>query len=138
MRAALWTLQIVLAVVFGAAGLMKLVVPIATLAAQDPWIGDAPGLIHFIGVAEIAGAIGVIVPAATRILPLLTPLAAAGLTAIMILATAFNASRGDWWSIALTVPLGALAAFVAWGRFRRAPIASRHRIGASGLAANRG
>src|ERR1700722_11806831 len=84
MTRALWIVQILLALIFLFAGGIKLVLPAAQLTGQTPL--PAPFL-RFIGVAEIAGALGLILPGALRIRPGLTPLAAAGLTIIMIGAT---------------------------------------------------
>jgi hypothetical protein len=81
------------------------------------------GLVKFIGVAEVSGALGVILPAATRIRPLLTPLAAVGFGVIMVLASGLHLSLGQ--PPILQVILGGLAAFVAWGRLCKAPIAPR-------------
>ncbi len=121
----LWIVQILLAFAFGAAGTMKTFTPIDELALQMPWVVSAPALARFIGVSEIAGAIGLILPAATRIKPSLTPLAAWALVLVMILAALFHAVRGEWSAIPINVVIGALAAFVAWGRSRKAPITVR-------------
>src|SRR3954464_9187581 len=81
---ALWIVQVLLAVAFGLAGFPKLTQPIAALAAAMPWTRDVPSaLVRVIGTAEIAGALGLILPAATRVRPGLTPLAAAGLVVVM-------------------------------------------------------
>ena len=112
----LWVAQGLLAAVFLMAGGMKLTAP----PEQFAQAGIAPGLARFIGVAEIAGALGLVLPAATGILPFLTPLAALGLTVVMVLATGFHVQHGDTLAHTLMpVPIGAIAAFVAWGRFRR-------------------
>ena len=120
---ALWAVQGLLLVAFGAAGLMKLTTPADALAASPQ--GLPVGLVRFIGGAEFAGALGVVLPALTRIRPALTPLAAAGLVAVMVLAAAFHLSRGEVVEAGPAVVLGALAAFVVWGRGRRAPVAPR-------------
>jgi len=113
--------QAVLALAFGAAGLGKLL-NTAVFAAQ---MGSGPALVLFIGISELAGALGVVVPAATRIKPGLTPLAALGLATIMLLALGLHVKRGELGAIPVIVPLGALALFVAWGRSRAAPITAR-------------
>lgn len=119
---ALWSTQILLAAMFGMAGCMKLSQPITQLSAMLPWTAQVPeGLVRFIGTAEIAGAVGLILPAATRILPVLTPLAASGLVLVMVLASGFHVSRGETMNLPINVVLGALATFVAWGRFKKAP-----------------
>lgn len=123
----LWAAQIALALVFGMAGVMKTTMPIAELAEMMTWPGNVPAwLVRFIGAVELAGAIGVILPALTRILPILTPLAAAGFATIQILALPVHISQGD---IAMVGPINivllSLAVFVVWGRFRKLPILAK-------------
>jgi hypothetical protein len=110
-NALLWTLQALLALLFLFAGGTKLVLPIAALTAQSPLPGP---FLRFIGAAEALGALGLILPGALRIRRALTPLAAGGLTVIMIGATALTASAGA----AALFPffVGLACAFVAYGR----------------------
>jgi hypothetical protein len=82
-------------------------------------------LVRFIGISELMGAIGILLPAALRIRPRLTPLAAAGLALVMALAILFHLARGEAQVIAVPLVLGALSAFVAWSRFRKAPVQGR-------------
>jgi uncharacterized membrane protein YphA (DoxX/SURF4 family) len=109
----LWSIQIVLALLFLFAGSMKLVLPIEVMTAQMP----LPGLfLRFIGICEIAGALGLILPGLTRIQRGLTPLAACGLVVIMVGAVVVTLiSEGP---VLAVIPLvvGALAACVASGR----------------------
>lgn len=122
----LWVVQGLLALGFGLAGLMKTTAPAAELAAKINWLTpDNLWLIRFIGVSELAGALGLILPSATRILPKLTGLAAAGLVVVMILAALFHLSRGEAQSVPVNVLLGGLAGFVVWGRWKKAPILPR-------------
>jgi len=122
----LWLVQVLLAVAFGMAGIMKSTMPIAQLSQKLAWTGALPPvLVRFIGSCELAGAIGLIVPAIVRIKPILTPLAAAGLVLVMTLATAFHISRGEYGALPITIFFGLLAAFVTWGRLRWAPIQPR-------------
>jgi hypothetical protein len=79
-------------------------------------------VVRFIGVSELLGAMGLILPAATKIKPFLTPLAALGLLTIMILAMAFHLSRGEVQATPINIVLGGLAAFVAWGRTKKVPV----------------
>jgi putative oxidoreductase len=124
LRISLWMVQVLLALMFAMSGGMKLAVPYNELLKQGPWVQSIPeGLVKFIGVAELSGALGLILPAATRIKPSLTPLAAAGFVMIMVLASGLHLSLGQ--PPILQVVLGGLAAFVAWGRFRKAPIRPR-------------
>ena len=116
-----------LALLFLWAGGMKLVLPLEQLT------GPLPGLfMRFIGVAEVLGAIGLILPGLLRIRPGLTPLAAAGLVLIMIGATVITLAGGDVVAALISVVVGLLAAFVAYGRWRLAP----HR-GSSSAASSR-
>lgn len=122
----LWTLQIVLALMFLGAGIMKSTQPIDVLAQNMPWVGYSPAaLVRFVGISELLGAVGLVVPAATRLLPWLTPLAAAGFVTIMALAIPMHAVHGELGGIPVNLVLGALAAFVAVGRVRLAPISPR-------------
>jgi putative oxidoreductase len=123
----LWVAQVLLALVFGAAGVMKLTTPLADLGAMMNWVTVSPeALVRFIGFAELAGALGMILPALTRILPFLTPLAAAGFAVIQVLAIGTHASLGETGStLPMNLVLLALALFVGWGRWKKAPIAPR-------------
>ncbi len=122
----LWILQALLASAFLATGLMKLALPVAQLAGQMPWVNDVPAfLVRFIGLAEVAGALGLILPALTRIRPNLTPLAAVGLILVMVFASAFHLSRGEGMMVPANLLLAAFAGVIAWGRTRKAPIQAR-------------
>ena len=122
----LWVVQVLLALAFCAAGFTKVFTPFAELATPMPWTQAMPeALVRFIGLSELLGGIGLVLPSLTRIKPMLTPLAAAGLVLVMVLAAGFHASRGEWSGLPVNFTLGALAAFVAWGRSRKAPIAAR-------------
>jgi zinc transporter ZupT len=79
----------------------------------------------FLGVAEVLAAVGLTLPALTRILPVLVPAAAGGIMIIMVSATVLHLSRGELSSAAITLVLLLLATVVADGRWRRRPIASR-------------
>lgn len=125
LNAGLWVSQVMLAAAFGMAGAMKITTPIATLSQNMNWVADLPLLVRFIGAAELAGALGMLLPSLTRIQPRLTALAGAGLTLVMVLASGFHVMRGEFGALPITFVLGGLAAFVAWGRYRSAPIASR-------------
>jgi putative oxidoreductase len=121
---ALWVVQALLALAFGSAGLMKITQPLPALVEKMVWPGAVPeALVRFIGTAELLGALGLILPAAFRIKPILTPLAGLGLATIMILAALFHLSRGEFGALPMNIVLGGLAAFVAWGRLKKAPIA---------------
>jgi uncharacterized membrane protein YphA (DoxX/SURF4 family) len=119
---ALWIVQALLALLFLYAGGLKLVLPIEEMTRQIPMPG---AFLRFIGVAEVLGAIGLIVPALTRIRPGLTPLAAAGLVIIMVGATVVTLTAMGPAVALIPLAVGILAAFVAYGRWRLAPIRGR-------------
>jgi len=114
---ALWIVQGLLALLFLFAGGMKLVLPLEKLTGPVP----LPGLfIRFIGVAEVLGAIGLILPGLLRIRPGLMPLAAAGLVIIMVGATVITLVGGDVAAARISLVVGLRSAFVAYGRWRLA------------------
>jgi len=118
MTYALWIVQALLAALFLFAGGMKLILPLDQMAGPVP----LPGLfLRFIGVAEVLGAIGLILPGLLRIRPGLTPLAAAGLVIIMIGATAITLAGGDVVTAVIPLVVGVLSALVVYGRWRLMP-----------------
>ena len=126
MNIAIWVVQVLLAVFFILFGFMKAFLPIDGIADQMPFVLDVPeALVRFIGVAEIAGALGLILPAITRILPWLTIAAAGGLGTIMILAFIFGVSRGEIPNAVINIVVLALLAFIAYGRWKLVPISAR-------------
>ena len=126
MNKVLWVLQILLALAFFMAGAMKLMTPIAELSQMMGWVEASPDwLVRFIGLAEVLGALGLIMPAATRIQPILTPIAAACLTVVMVLALLTHLTRGEYPEMIAPIVLGIMAVFVAYGRFKLAPIAPK-------------
>ena len=127
LHVSLWIAQGLLAVAFAMAAALKTTMPAAELVAKLPWAADVPlPLVRFIGIAELLGAVGLVLPSVTRIRPGLTSLAAAGLLTVMVLALGFHATRGELAQAApINLVLGGLAAFVAWGRFKGAPIRGR-------------
>lgn len=126
MNLALWIVAIVLAVGFAASGLMKLLVPKAKLVEfGQGWAqGVSKSAIRLIGVAELLGAAGLILPAVTHIAPILVPLAAIGLILVMVGAAVVHGRRGEAMNIVVNLLLLALAAFVAWGRLGPFPLTS--------------
>ena len=131
MNRALWVVQILLAALFLLGGVMKLVLPLDKLAGPV----EFPGwFLRFIGVAETLGGIGLILPALLRIKPGLTPLAAAGLVIIMIGAVVITLPSMGVGPALLPLVVGLLAAFIAYGRWRLAPISESSRASALGSA----
>ena len=119
MTRALWIVQGLLAALFLVAGGTKLVLPIEEMTQQMPLAG---WFLRFIAVAEVLGALGLILPGLLRIRPGLTPLAAAGLVVIMIGAAAITLATMGPAPALIPLMVGLLAAFVAYGRWRLAPL----------------
>ena len=115
MAYALWIVQGLLAALFLFAGGSKLVLPLEQLTGPVPLPGP---FVRFIGVAEVLGAIGLILPGLLGIWPGLTPLAAAGLVIIMIGATVITLAGGDVVPALIPLVVGLFAAFVVYGRWR--------------------
>jgi hypothetical protein len=119
---ALWVLQALTALAFGGHGFLMISGP-GRMAERVPWVGSLPSLVvRLLGLLEILGAIGVVVPAATGVLPSLTVAAAGGLVAMMLLAMLFHVTRREWPNIGLNFVLGALAFAVAYGRLVIEPL----------------
>ena len=124
MNVLLWIVQVALALLFLFAGTMKFVMSGEQMTAQI----DMPVLfLRFIGACEILGALGLILPGLFRIRTGLTPLAALGLVIIMIGATVTTAAVMGPQVAVIPFVAGLLAASVAYGRWRIAPLASRRR-----------
>jgi len=123
MNILLWIIQVLLALLFIFTGAMKFVMPVEEMNRQAPVV--LPGLfLHFIGVCEILGGLGLILPALLRIKPRLTPLAATGLAIITLGATVITIKGGIAMAVVPFV-VCLLSIFVAYGRWRVAPVASR-------------
>lgn len=113
-----WTLQTLLALAFAGAGMMKLTTPKAELEQSMAWATEFSALqVQAIGAAEVAGAIGLLVPAATGVLPVLTPVAAAALAVLMGGAAMTHVQRGE--PPYAPILLGLLSIVVAWLRWPR-------------------
>ncbi len=127
MNIVLWVVQALLAFAFAMSGGMKIGVPPEQLLEKGmTFVNYTPTwLVKFIGISELAGALGLILPSATKILPKLTPLAAGLLGVVMVLALGTHLTHGEAHAIAPNIVLGGLAAFVAWGRTKKAPIAPK-------------
>ena len=123
---AIWAGQIALAALYLMGAWFHFLPPEQAAAMGAVWMTEVPiALPRFIGVVEVLGVIGLILPAATRIMPHLTVWAAAGLLAIQALAIPFHAIRGEFEPLPFNLIYVALAIFVLWGRSRKAPIAPR-------------
>lgn len=127
MSRVLWVVQGLLALEFLFTSGTKLLLPLAALEAQMPV--PLPGLfVRFLGVCELLGALGLVLPGLLRIQPRLTPLAAAGLVIIMIGATVYTLVFMGVLPALLPLITGLFAAFVAYGRWRLAPLGGPSRL----------
>ena len=125
MNILLWILQILLGIYFTLIGIMHFIIP-PGLPAQMSWMYELSPTLHYIsGTAEILGGLGLILPSVTRIKTWLTPLAALGLTIVMILAVIYHLQRNEMANIPFNLVLAALSAFVAYGRWKLAPLSDR-------------
>jgi len=128
MKTALWTAQVLWGVFFSITGFGKILWYKPALWNQAlqvvPWLSAVPqDLAIFIGVAEFLGGVGLILPAITGVKPKLTPIAAIGLTLVMILAGFFHIVRGEYSFLLINVVLGGVTAFIAYERLFVRPIA---------------
>ena len=122
----LWVAQGLIFLSFVAFGSMKLLMPIDRLAAMWVWPGQVPAwFLHGLGLLDILGGIGVLLPALTRIRPRLTTVAAICCTLLQICAITFHVSRGEAAVTPLNFVLLALCAFIAWGRGTKVKIEPR-------------
>jgi len=128
LNSVLWVLQALWGFFFAGSGFGKVLLYDNALYAAAPqavaWYAAVPQpLIVFIGIVEVLGGVGLILPAVTRVMPKLVPLAAFGLTVTMILAAGFHIERGEYALVPANVVLGCVAAFIAVGRWSRRLIA---------------
>jgi uncharacterized membrane protein YphA (DoxX/SURF4 family) len=123
MNTALWIVQVLAAIAFGVSGFTKIVQPKEKLLTNMKWVEDfSPNVIKGIGLLEVLGAIGLILPALTGVLPLLTPIAGVGLVLVMLGAAYTHLRRGEMSMIPINLVLLLLAAFVVYGRFVAVPL----------------
>ncbi|WPV69724.1 DoxX family protein [Chitinophaga sp. LS1] len=110
----LWIFQILVSALFIYSGYMKLFMPIDQQAAIYPWTGQvAPGFLRFMGVIDLLGGIGLLIP-------LLATYVASGIVLLMVCASVFHIARGEASVIGFNIVVATIAAFIAWGRKRMA------------------
>jgi hypothetical protein len=125
-RIILWGAQVFLSTSLIWAGFMKLFQPIEKLSAMWPWTAQVPAtLLKLTAIVDLLGAAGLILPSLLRIQPKLTPIAAICTIALMICACIFHIIRGEASVIGVNIVFALISGFVVWGRFKKAPIASR-------------
>lgn len=119
MELAVWIIQGILALLFLMAGIMKSTQPKDKLVKSLPWVNDfSLQTVRFIGISELAGAIGIIMPQLTGILPILSPIAAVGLVVVMVLAASHHIRKNEYKEVVFNAVLLVLSAIVAYYRFK--------------------
>jgi uncharacterized membrane protein YphA (DoxX/SURF4 family) len=121
MNILLWIVQILLAALFIFAGVMKFVIPVQEMT-KNMKVPIPGSFLLFIGVLEILGGLGLVLPSLLKIKPILTPLAAIGLAIIMIGAVVVSVAGGDVASAFMPLIVGLLCIFIAYARWRMKPI----------------
>jgi uncharacterized membrane protein len=125
MHISLWVAQVILAAFLISGTILKFM-PVEKISAMMPWTGQLPLLeVRLLGIVDLLGALGLILPSWLRIKPRLTPWAAICIIALMICAITFHVSRGEASVIGTNIFAAGIATFIAWGRFKKAPIASK-------------
>lgn len=119
MNIVLWIIQVLLALLFVFAGVMKFIIPVEEMTKQMP-VALSGLFLHFIGVCEVLGGLGLVLPMLLRIKPWLTPIAAIGLAIIILGAIAFSLQLGVMQAL-MPVVVELLLMFVAYGRWRLVP-----------------
>lgn len=122
----LWVAQILLSALFLMGSYLKWLIPLDQLSAMMPWTGQvSPAFVRLTGVFDALAGVGLILPALLRIKSVLTAWAAVGGAAILISATIFHLSRGEFSSIGMNIVFAGVAIFVAWGRFGKGAVWAR-------------
>ena len=131
---ALWTLQALLGLFFIAgSGAPKLLLPVESIPMPIPLSSE---FLHFVGVCEVLGGLGLILPGLTRIQTRLTPLAGLGLVLLTICATVYQLMGNQPANAAFALVVSSVCAFVAYGRWRLAPLSDRQPRAALQAAAS--
>lgn len=122
----LWISQGILAFMFFWAGYVKVFQSVEQMTEMMAWAPEVPLLfIRFLGICELLGGFGLILPSLLRIKPKLTIWAATGCSVLMLCAIIFHLSRGEVSEIGLNIGLGLMGIFIIWGRATKAPIQAR-------------
>ncbi len=120
---ALWVVQVLLSVTFIGTAFWKLLTPAAALSKMIPWTGESsPAFVIFIALVDFLGGVGVLLPSVLRIKPKVAVWAALGCAVLMLSAIAFHLSRGEGAATPFNALMFALSMFVAWGRWKAAPV----------------
>ena len=126
LQAGLWIAQVLVFAAFTLFGAMKIFMPVEAMASMWVWPGQVPpAFLRIMGVIDVAGGLGVLLPALTRVQPRLGVLASLGCVLLQVAAMVFHTWRGEYSALPLNLILLALSAFILWGRGSRAPIEPR-------------
>ena|SRR2546428_1446301 len=118
MNTMIWIIQGILGAMFTMAGIMKSTQPKGKLAESLPWVNDySLRMVRFIGISELLGAIALIVPMIVGVAPVLTPISAAALAIVMILAAGYHVQKGEYKAVVFNAVLFTLSAIIAYFRF---------------------
>ncbi len=118
-----WLIQIAVAGLFIMAGAIKLTQPLAEVSANIPWAADVPSIfVRIIGLVDLIGGLGLLLPSVLRIQPHYAYCAAWSLCFVMLLAVVFHLIRGEFAAIAVNLILLALLYFIGWARYKKVPI----------------
>jgi hypothetical protein len=116
LRAAVWIAEVVLAVFYATAGLLKMFAPMDELSAMIPWTGDySEGFVRFTGLIDLLAAAGILLPDLLRIWTWMTILAALGSAMLQILAFGFHLWRGEFAILLINFTALVLSGFIIWG-----------------------
>ena len=122
----LWIAQILLSLCLSWAGIVKLFQPVEQLKMMWPWTGEVSQVfVKLIGIIDLLGALGLLIPPLFRFKPVLTPIAAIGIILLMITASIFHICRGESSQIGFNIVVAVISAFVVYGRLKLVPIQSK-------------
>lgn len=125
MHVILWVAQILVALFLLTGAALKFQ-PIEKIAAMMPWARQVPAVVvRLLGIIDLLGAVGLILPSLLRIKPLLAVWAAIGVIALMVCATIFHVYRGEVSVVGVNIFCAFIATFIAWGRLKKAPITAK-------------
>lgn len=122
----LWVAQFILGITFSLAGIMKLITPISELKTYLSWVNEMPEWLIVIGISEMLGGIGLLIPSLLNIYPRISAFAAIGLLTIMALAAGYHLIHAEYSALPINILFGSLSYFIAWGRLQAVPLPYNH------------
>lgn len=122
-KLSIWVVQSLLAGIFMMAGFMKTTLPIDSLGQSHPWANQVPDLlVRFIGVVELLGGIGLLLPAMLRYRPEWSNYSAMGLVLLMVVAMVYHLVKAEYGAVPTNIILASFGIYVLWGRYKKDPI----------------